>query len=287
MLFGEWVSTWLSLYVDTGDLAPSTVACYRRAANAIPEWLRGIPVASLTPIDVRRWLLEVAHDTPRAAQLDRVMLMRCLTIARKCGLTSIILDEDTCPPIVHRAARAAVLKPEEIRAYIAAAEQTNCAPLLLLCLCGLRRGEALGARWEDYDEATGVYHVTGQRVRVSGVYEYRPTKTKHGDRALLLPNGLQELLKHWPRISPWVCDTSPESLRFAHRRAMLAAGITTAVTLHGLRHTMATIAIMAGVPVKALQSALGHATYTLTADLYADHLPSTSTFLPGVYACAS
>lgn len=48
------------------------------------------------------------------------------------------------------------------------------------------------------------------------------------------------------------------------------------VTLHGLRHSVATAAVLGGEPVKLVQGCLGHASFALTADLYADHLPDTS-----------
>ena len=57
------------------------------------------------------------------------------------------------------------------------------------------------------------------------------------------------------------------------------------VTLHGLRHSVANAAwppvappaaVLGGEPVKLVQGCLGHASFALTADLYADHLPDTS-----------
>lgn len=49
-----------------------------------------------------------------------------------------------------------------------------------------------------------------------------------------------------------------------------------AVTLHGLRHSVASAAVLSGVPVKSVQGWLGHASYAITADLYANHLPDVS-----------
>ena len=42
-------------------------------------------------------------------------------------------------------------------------------------------------------------------------------------------------------------------------------------TIHDLRHTAASLLIAAGADVKAVQMILGHATATMTMDLY-DHL---------------
>jgi integrase len=42
------------------------------------------------------------------------------------------------------------------------------------------------------------------------------------------------------------------------------------VTLHGLRHGSATMALAAGVPVKAISEMPGHATSAFTADVYTE-----------------
>lgn len=274
-----WLDTWLELYVIPSAVAPSTVDMYRRAVAAVPSWLGEIPLAALTPIDAQRWLVQVAGKHPRAAQLDRLMLTRSLTVARKAGLCTIVLDEDTLPKVAHAPAVAAVMTREEATAYLQAAAHMPSYPLLLLMLiCGLRRGEALGLRWDDID-ASGVLHIQRQRMRSRGRYQAAPLKTKQSLRALQLPADLTAILRAQPRnLSRWIVDTTPEALRRDHQAALSAAGITKHITLHGLRHTMAMLATSAGIPVKHLQIAMGHSTYKLTADLYANHPfpPSTT-----------
>jgi len=46
------------------------------------------------------------------------------------------------------------------------------------------------------------------------------------------------------------------------------------IKFHGLRHTAATLALAAGVPVKVVSHRLGHAKTAITLDLYAHVLPS-------------
>jgi hypothetical protein len=48
------------------------------------------------------------------------------------------------------------------------------------------------------------------------------------------------------------------------------------VTLHGLRHGAATLALAAGTDLKIVQDQLGHSTITLTADTYTSVLPETA-----------
>lgn len=281
MTLGEWLTTWLELYVYPNRLAPSTKACYNRAVNGVPGPLRSLPLSELTVLDIRRWLLEVAREHPRAAQLDRVMILQALRYAEKAGEAPRgRFDPELLPQIDHEAAKAPVLNSEQMRAYMDAAAKTEAAPVLLLCCCGLRRGEAMGARWEHIDLKAGTLSIVGQRVGS----DLAPLKTKASARVIELPPLLKVVLRQQPRhIAGWVCDLSQQRVYAAHRAALASAGLPH-VTLHGLRHSFATLAVVDGVPMKLVQGALGHAHYAVTADLYANHLPSVSAVSARLFA---
>ena len=278
MDLGTWLDTWLSLYIMGGTLAPSTKAMYRRAVQAVPPDLRGVPMASLSALDLLPWLLKVAKRHPRAAQLDRVMLSKALKTAGKLGLCRpCLIDPDTCPVTPHATAKAAVLTAEEVGRYLAAAQSSPAFPLLALCLCGLRRGEALGIRRQDVDLDARTVAVVGQRIRIDGQYLYTKPKSRTSVRVLRIPPWLVEAIAGTPpTLAGWLVDTTPERLTSEHKHALARAQIHTGVTLHGLRHTFATLAAQGGVPMKQLQQAMGHAKFQLTADTYADHLPTVS-----------
>ena len=59
----------------------------------------------------------------------------------------------------------------------------------------------------------------------------------------------------------------PSSVSDRAKRAWQAAGLQ-ALTLHECRHTFASLMIAAGVNGKALQTFMGHASITVTLDLY-------------------
>lgn len=274
MKVANWLDMWYTTYVERSDLAPSSVAMYRRAVNAVPQWLGEMELQEqLLPLHIKRWLDEVSRTTPRAAQLDRVMLSRALKIASKLGLCSqTVMDTDLVPKPVHEPAKAVILDGEQLSAYRQAAKDSDCYPLLMLCVCGLRRGEALGARWQDLNGSTLLI----SRQRIDGKYQTRALKSDKSHRALVLPSWLVSDLALQPRtITGWIVDTTPEHLHNEHTAIVKAAGLPH-VTLHGLRHSFATLAASQGVTMKHLQVALGHSKMQLTADLYADHLPPLS-----------
>ena len=282
---GSWLEEWMELYVWQSDLARSTKMCYNRAVEALPGRLANIPLSELSPLEIRRWLLSVAREHPRAAQLDRQVLLKALRIASKLGLCGPELcDTDLQPKLQHEAARAAILSHSELVRYLHAAAMTDVAPMLMLMACGLRRGEAMGARWEHIDLDAGTLLVAGQRSRC-GQASPDPLKSAASRRLIELPAALVAVLRRWPRnISGWVCDCGSHKLYQRHRQLLEDLRLPSDVTLHGLRHSFATAAAASGVPIKVLQVSLGHARYQLTADLYADHLPSLCSVSRSIYS---
>lgn len=63
----------------------------------------------------------------------------------------------------------------------------------------------------------------------------------------------------------------PDSLSDRFAEAQAGAGVPR-LTLHGLRHTSATIALDAGVPLHVVSERLGHSSVSITADVYAHAL---------------
>lgn len=71
----------------------------------------------------------------------------------------------------------------------------------------------------------------------------------------LLPNAL-------------IVPIAPETLAHKWRDAQRKAAIAEPYRLHDLRHTYATRLVLAGVNIRVLQYAIGHASYQLTMQTY-------------------
>lgn len=271
---GEYLTLWLETYV-VPFRAANTAACYRRSIASLPEAVTAADLGELNGLHLQAAINKQAMKYPRAAQLTYAMLRVAMERAKKLGFVSRSPMEAVEKP-AHKAKRAAVLDAAQLRAYLEAARGCQCWPLLLMmATLGLRRGEALGLMWADID-AGGLLTLTRQRMRQKGRgLVVAPLKSRASQRVLPLPPAVLAELRTWragQRLrSVWVVDASPELLRRDHRRAIDAAGLPP-ITLHGLRHSMATLAAEAGTPMKILQGILGHSHYQLTADLYAAHL---------------
>lgn len=156
------------------------------------------------------------------------------------------------------------------------------ALVLLLGFCGLRWGEMCALRVGDVDYGRGRVEVRSNLVRVgTGWVEGSP---KNGEvRSVPMPRIVADALRvvtdgRGPEERVFAEDGEPPRLqsvtdaktnRTWYVSAIRRAGVP-AVSPHELRHTAASIAVHAGANVKALQRMLGHASASMTLDVYAD-----------------
>jgi integrase len=75
----------------------------------------------------------------------------------------------------------------------------------------------------------------------------------------------------------------PEAITKAFRRVVIAAGFPD-LRLHDLRHTHATLLLMAGVPVHEVAQRLGHSTPVITMTTYAHVIQRNSGHASQVWA---
>ena len=274
MLTGEYLDQYIDAFVKPFR-APNTVSCYRRAFHSLPVTVYGTDLQMLTGLQLQTAINAQARKHPRAAQLT----FSCLSAAMKKAVQLDLLQRNPlqgCQKPMHHAAKAKVLTPVQLAAYIDAARCEPAYPLLLLmATCGLRRGEALGLRWDRVDLQKGVLLIDQQRMRVHHGYSLRPLKSKSSVRVLPLSVPIADELRRIRvrSFTGFVVNMTPEALARAHGRVLERAALPH-VTPHGLRHSMATAAAAQGCPMKILQGILGHSKYELTANLYADHLSS-------------
>lgn len=187
--------------------------------------------------------------------------------------------------------RRGVWTDEQCRAFLQAIKDEALYVLYLLAIAsGMRRGELCGLRWRHVDLDNGIIHVLRQRVAVAGVpggvYEDEP---KHGShRDIFIDDAVVAALKRQrercDRLRDRLGDayqgedfvfTSPRHGRpyfpdyVSHRFVELARRANLPrIALHDCRHTYATISGAAGVDLKALQDAMGHAQAETLTDIY-------------------
>ncbi len=155
---------------------------------------------------------------------------------------------------------------EADRLVQAAVEEPSWHAMVVVALnTGLRLGELLALQWDDCDLVSGTMVV--RRNNWQG--HIGPPKSGK-DRTLPLNALAQAALKGQRHLKgPWVwCDEKgafldKDDLRFALRRIRKRAGLRH-FDWHVLRHTFASHLAMRGVPLKAVQELLGHASLEMT-----------------------
>jgi len=160
---------------------------------------------------------------------------------------------------------------------------------------GGRRGEVLGLRWSDLDLGAGTATVTQQLVgdpHSRNALSLRPTKRPrsksviglHPDTVAALRRRKAEQAKHqiamdkgWPDHElafTWADGRPirPDHLTSTVERLSIAAGLPR-LTPHGLRHSFATAALSARVPVEVVAARLGN-TSRVVQEVYQHVIPA-------------
>lgn len=157
----------------------------------------------------------------------------------------------------------------------------------LMLATGLRRGEALGLRWEDFDPKRGVLRVQRQLQREGDGLIVREPKTTRSRRVVNLPTPLLDLLARHSEsqvaastlVGPGWQDSGfiftnsiggpldPRNLLRDFKKVCLDAGLGD-WHLHELRHSAASLMLAHGVKLQVVSEVLGHSSIRMTADVY-------------------
>jgi integrase len=187
-----------------------------------------------------------------------------------------------------------VWSARELATFLASVEAERLPPLFRLAShTGARRSELLGLRWSHVDLAAGTISIASRRTRVGyKMVDRAGTKTAAGARVVDLDADTVDALKLWRKAQAaereaWgpayadsgyvFTDESGQPLHADHGanrfdRLVRKASVPT-IRCHDLRHTHATLLLMAGVPVHLVAQRLGHSSPALTLSIYRHVLP--------------
>lgn len=174
------------------------------------------------------------------------------------------------------------LSTEEVQALLTKTKAIypDFYPLLFTALfTGMRRGEILALTWDSINWVRG--RITVDKNYVNGrLGTPKSSKTRYVD----MSDELARVLKEW-RLA---CPHSELNLVFPNNEgkyqsadnmikrrfipSLNRAGIDL-IRFHDLRHTYASLLLANGAPMKYVQTQLGHASITMTMDLYTHLLP--------------
>lgn len=216
--------------------------------------------------------------------------------AARDGLAVRNVADLVSPPKVPHEERM-TLDGEQVRRLLAAADGRRDWGLFVLAVTtGMRLGEILGLRWADIELDSGTLHVRRSLAKVQrGVPLYQEPKTARSRRAVTLSRAAVDGLRRHRvmqneerlRAIGWEDHglVFPDSIGRARHGAIFnrdswsplraAAGLPREVRFHDLRHTAASLALAAGVPVTTVSEMLGHASTAITLSVYAHAVPGS------------
>ena len=142
--------------------------------------------------------------------------------------------------------------------------------------CGLRIGEALGVRYEDFNANRWVLRVQRQSDDWGGMIPLKARK--QGDwRDVPVPAYVRDKVfgDEQDRAGQLFPRRNRKTVTDTFRRARDAAGIEGHFTPHSLRHVFASAALANGVPITDVSAWLGHKDINTTYSIYGHLVPSS------------
>lgn len=258
------------------EISPNSVTQFRSYVKELSAEFKGIPVDEMTPGDIVAYLRRLAAQG--YAQKS---------IGNKKSIIKSILDDaliegeiksNPCvnlpfvkgKPEVKRTAAS----DDDIAKIEAAKEDSNIARMMYFCLyTGCRRGEAAALQWKHVNLEAKTAHICQTLAyETSAPIIKESPKTYAGIRDVFLPDNVIDNLPKYNNPNTYVF--SPKGLPRAHAfqyaidKYRQKYGIK--CTPHQLRHSYATMLHSAGVDAKDAQVLLGHASVTITQDIYTE-----------------
>ena len=206
----------------------------------------------IAPTAVRRWFDDFSRTAPGNANHGLALLQQILNFAAACGHIDTNparnIQRNRRPVLTRFLSREEVDRLHRVLERQTGRGQRQQADIVrLLLLTGCRRGEILQLRWSE---------VHDERLILQA--------SKTGRRTVPLNTQARAVLERQPRgTSPFVFPSPRDPSRPLSRdlalwyRVRREAGIED-VRLHDLRHTVASHAVMNGVPVPVVARLLGH-----------------------------
>lgn len=299
----DWMETWLQTYAKANLRPSSYTSCEGHIYNHIDPHIGNIQLSKLTTDNIQRFYNdEFKNGAGLSAKTIRNIHIT-LKRAVQQAVDNKMIPYNCCNGVIlpkREKKEMRVLSREEQAAILSVIGNERLGFAILFDLStGLRIGELCGLKWSDFDLDNKIFNVkrTLQRIKLpkgqltangdtTKIVEGK-VKTDSGYREIPIQDKIfAELIKYKARqdeekelagcaytnndyvfASPIGGCVEPSTMRDMFNRLLRDADVNHA-NFHSLRHTFATRAIEAGVPVKAVSEILGHASIQITLDLY-------------------
>ena len=307
---GAWLDDWLERAVRPRKALNTYRTYFSVVEKHIKPALGHIPLQQLSVLHIERYYAEV-RVSARSVAIHHAVLGRALGAAIKANKLriNVVTGADNRPTVRRKEDNLGnVWTSEEARKFLTVVKQGSAQYAALFALAldgGLRKGELLGLRWKDLEgtslrverqlldvrEDAGKFHLDtsppkgkcGRQLDLSEDTVALLREHKRQQAELKLKNRLRYQDCGLMFAQEWE-DQKGKQSRLGlplHRSTigqqldkLCVKSVVKRITVHGLRHTCATLLMLAGVPPVVVQKRLGHADAAMTLNIYSHVLPS-------------
>lgn len=272
----DTVADILDLYLSTVNVKTTTKAGYLSLAKLLKADIGSIKARDLTPMAIQK--MTASHDwAPKTIKNVCSLLSSAYKLAIRYKLLSYNPCQDLSIPKQIKTEKV-ILGENDIMPFCAAMndiplDMKVCFELALFC--GFRTSEILGLKESDVSDGTITTHET--RHRINGVDVIQGNKTEKSRRTLVLPDFLREDIENLIASHDSDCEyliqfcgspMNAEMPRHYIKRFTKKHNLPD-VTMHGLRHTFASMLNASrAFDIAEISAALGHSNIATTMNIY-------------------
>ena len=289
-----YLQDWLETYAVTNCTA-KTVQGYKQSINCYTAAIAGITLQKLDATHIQpiyAGMIKRGLSNRTADALHKALSIALNTAIKQGILKRNPLDNVIAPKVAKK--EVEVWDAEMRTRAMTVLKGSQYGDFYQLGLMtGMRRGELAGLKWANVNLANKQLQVvnTLQRITGQGLVNGQP-KTERSRRSIALSTDTVALLheirgkqmtQQLEVVDAWTdsgyvftsadgMPVDPNLATRAFKKVLASAGLPK-LTIHGLRHTHATILLEQGVNPKVVSERLGHASVATTMDIYSHVLP--------------
>ena len=290
------VADLLDAYIDTQRLKgikETTLTGYGSYAKRLKLAFKGIMARDLTPYQIEKFIASAVKGEPSAGYPTKASpktikgYISLLSSSYKMAIRNKMLTYNPCDAVIlpkQKKPDIVVLTKEDIQKFVDALDDTSLDLRVvyeLALFCGLRRSEIMGLMNNDVNVLWKTIKITRTRHRMYCEDIIQDTKTERSRRIVSVPEfvmyDIVRLMKEHeedPYIdNPFLIQYAAQPMRPDYAKRQIkeftkAHGLPD-VTLHGLRHTFATMLNASGeFDIAEISAALGHSNIGTTLNIY-------------------
>ncbi len=297
LTLADWLEYWMTEIVKPNRAVTTVYGYTKIIENHLVPALGDIPVQQLTPAHLQQYYFFLQQEKGLSTNSIRrhhdLLSSSLRTALRQDILVRCPTDRVEPPRIIPVETR--YYSAENLKRLYEAAEGHWLELVVHLAGgLGLRREEICGLKWTSVDFDRRRVHIQAARTAAGATIIQKETKNRSSNRVLHMTDELYPLLRRellrqeeirnrmgadWPDTGLVLVDQDgqPYSPNNVSRTFtwFIQKNHLPKITLHGLRHTFATVASAQGAPLFDIGKALGHSTPATTGRIYTHLLDTT------------